>query len=287
MGIPRDEELSADPFDLADPVGEAVRQPVPFVVRKHEDRAILVVTSRCHFYCRFCFRRAFPGGEHRDPTRAELETAVAWLEAEAGIREIILSGGDPLVLSDERLEEIARRIGRAPRVTSLRVHTRAPVHHPARVTSGLVRALRAGPPVRVVTHFNHAVELTPESTAAVRLLREAGMEVMNQSVLLAGVNDDVESLADLVRGLLARGVRPYYLHHPDRTPGNAAFRVSISRGRRLHAALGDALPGQALPEHVIDLPDGSGKVRVADLEPVAGGRWRARGGVVLDDLASD
>jgi len=286
MGVPDPAELIPDPGDLADPVGERLRSAVPFVVQKHADRAILLVTARCHFYCRFCFRRSFPDGDHRDPTAAQLDAALEHLLGQPGLREVILSGGDPLVLSDERLAAIVERVRRAPQVGTVRVHTRAPVHYPERVTDELVRVLAAAGPAWVVVHFDHPSELRPEALAAVGRLVDAGIPVLNQNVLLAGINDDADVLAELYRGLYRARVKPYYLHHPDRAPGNARFRVSVRRGRDLVRELRRLLSGPALPSYVIDLPDGTGKVPVESLVEIAPGRWaRADGASAFDDIA--
>jgi lysine 2,3-aminomutase len=283
MGTPLAAELVADPGDLADPVGEAKVSPHPFVVRKHVDRAILLVTARCHFYCRFCFRRSFPDGDHRDPTAAELDAALEHLLSDPLLEELILSGGDPLVLDDDRLKSLLDRVAGAEIPRSVRIHTRAPVHYPERVTDALVEVLSAGPPVWVVTHFNHAAELTAASLAALRRLRRAGIPLLNQSVLLAGVNDSVASLADLSRALYRAQVKPYYLHHPDRVPGSASFRVDIRRGLELHAGLRAGVSGPAVPSYVIDVPDGSGKVPVTELRKLSPGRYAAPSGYVYSD----
>jgi len=280
MGTPDPDELAPNPGDLVDPVGEGVRMEQPFVVRKHRDRALLLVTGRCHFYCRFCFRRA---GDHREPSAAELDAALDLLVADRALSEVILSGGDPLVLSDERLRRIVVQLLRSETITTVRVHSRAPVHYPARVTAGLVQALTAGPPVRLVTHFNHATELTPASMAACARLRAAGIPILNQAVLLRGVNDDPATMTSLWRDLRRVGVAPYYLHHPDRAPGNASFRVSIERGLELFATVRSALAPDERPTYVIDLPDGSGKVEVETLERLGPRRWRA-GDLTFDDI---
>lgn len=290
MGLPHPEESSPQPGELADPVGEAALSPVPFVVRKHPDRVILLVTATCHFYCRFCFRRSFPDGGHRSPSDAELARALEHLAGEADLREIILSGGDPLTLSDERLVRLVRDCAGLSRVERIRIHSRAPVHAPERVTDELARALVAacgGKPLRLVTHPNHAVELTPSFERAVAALQASGIEVLSQSVLLRGVNDDAAEIARLFRGLRELGVTPHYLHHPDRVPGAARFFVSIERGLRL-VAEAEALAGPGLlPPHVIDVPDGSGKVPVSSLERLGGRRYRAPSGFEWDDIEGD
>ena len=276
MGAPDPAELDADPGDLADPVGDHARQVEPFVIRKHQDRAILLVTARCHFYCRFCFRRTYPAGSG-EPSRAELDRALDYLCGEPNIREVILSGGDPLVLPDGRLGELLARLGGCDHIDTVRVHTRAPVHFPERVTAALADLLGSGEPLWLVAHFNHPVELTTAARRALATLRRAGVPLLNQAVLLRGVNDDPDVLAELCRGLYRERVKPYYLHHPDRAPGNVRFRLTIARGLELHRALRALLPGPALPEYVIDLPDGSGKVPVASLERTATGLYRRPG----------
>jgi lysine 2,3-aminomutase len=285
IGMPDPAELLEDAGDLPDPVGEGRVAPRSHVVRKHRDRALLLVTARCHFYCRFCFRRRFPDGGHSDPGRAELAASLDELLADPELRELIFSGGDPLVLDDAALGALVDRVAEAPQVETLRIHTRAPVHFPERVTPELAAVLAAGKPAWVVVHFSHGVELRPESDAALDLLREAGLGLLNQSVLLRGVNDDPRALAELFRGLYARRVKPYYLHHPDRTPGNAAFRLSIPEGLAMFCELRELVPGPALPTYVIDLPDGSGKVPVESLEALGCRRFRdPRSGLEFDDI---
>jgi lysine 2,3-aminomutase len=269
IAFPEPGELESGPGDLVDPVGERRVTPLPFVVRKHRDRAILLVTARCHVYCRFCFRRSFPDGAHRDPPAHALDAALDYLAGESDLREVILSGGDPLVLPDETLRSIVARLSAIGQLESLRVHTRAPVHDPARVTPELTRALASGLPMWVVLHFDHPREVTAETARAVSLLLEAGLPVLNQTVLLAGVNDDPATLATLFRALLRARVKPYYLHHPDRVSGARAFWVELERGLAIYRELRRRLGGgPALPQYVLDLPDGSGKVPVESLVPL-------------------
>lgn len=262
---PDPRELEGHPVDLPDPVGEATRSPVPFVVRKHRDRLVFLVSSTCHVYCRFCFRRAFPDGAHREPAPADVERALAYVAGESDVREVILSGGDPLTLPDAALHDLVRRLSAIPHLTRLRLHTRAPVHDPDRITPELASGLAAGLPMRVVTHYDHPRELGDATLRVADTFAAAGIPVSNQSVLLAGVNDDAEVLADLCTGLHDRGIEPYYLHHPDRVPGAGSFWVDYDRGLAIHAALRDRLPGHVpLPAYVVDLPDGSGKIPVAE-----------------------
>jgi len=262
QALPSAEELRAAPGDLDDPVGEKGLAPVPWVVRKHADRALLLLTKRCHLYCRYCFRRTHDPGEAEDPSPEALQAALDWI-AHSGVREVILSGGDPLAVRDDMLFGVLDRIQAMPAVRWVRIHTRAPVTRPDRVTPALVRGLAARAPVWVVVHANHPRELTPEVDEALARMVDAGLPVLNQAVLLRGVNDDAEVLAALCEGLVERRVRPYYLHHTDAVTGNAAFRVAPERGLALMDDLRGRISGLAMPRYVIDPPDGSGKTDVA------------------------
>jgi lysine 2,3-aminomutase len=264
QALPDAAELQADPGDVPDPVGEAGLHPVPWVVQKHPDRALLLVTRRCHLYCRYCFRRDLEGPEA--PTEAELAAAIAWCRG-AGLEEVILSGGDPLALRDAQLLSIVDGLrsidGPGHAVPTIRIHTRAPITAPDRVTPALAAALAARGPVWVIVHANHPDELSEDVDEGLAMLVDAGVPVLNQSVLLRGVNDDAGVLAALSQGLVRRRVFPYYLHHPDPVPGNAGFRISLAEGLQIHAELAHRVSGLALPQYVIDPPDGSGKVPVS------------------------
>lgn len=259
--LPSDAELLAHPGDAPDPVGDAARSPLPWVVHKHPDRVLLLLTKRCHVYCRYCFRRDHRPGQGEDPSPAEW-TAMLDYARTCGAREAILSGGDPLAIKDDRL--FAAMDALRPAVPVIRVHTRAPVAHPVRITGALVAGLRARAPAWVVVHVNHASELSAEARAALGRLVDAGIPVLNQSVLLRGINDDVDALVELSEALVALRVVPYYLHHPDAVPGSGHFRLSVEEGLALHAGLRARVSGIALPRYVIDLADGSGKVPVAE-----------------------
>lgn len=269
---PTPDELRADEDAIDDPVGEGRRKLHPLVIQKYADRALLLVTSRCHFYCRFCFR----AGQNHDPSLGEVFDAIGLLATLPGLNEVILSGGDPLVLTDDVLAEILAALRRIPALNKVRIHSRAPVHDPARVTQPLAQSLvQASPaPLRIAIHTSHPRELRPEFCAAISTLRTAGIELLNQTVLLGGVNDRLETLAGHFAALDALGVKPYYLHHPDRIAGTPGFRVGIERGLTLYRALRDRIPDSALPLYVIDLPDGSGKIPVEWLERTADGGYR-------------
>ena len=257
--LPVAAELESFEDDVADPVGEEGRMPHPLVVQKHPDRLLLLVTRRCHLHCRYCFRRDLDG--EADPYMAELDSAIDFAVA-SGVREVILSGGDPLVLKTERLQYILSSL--RPSVPKVRIHTRAPVTFPERVDDALVAMLKSHDPVWLVVHCNHPDELSPDVEQALARFVDAGIPVLNQSVLLRGVNDDAEVLAVLSERLLMLRVKPYYLHHPDAVVGGAAFRVSIEEGLALHRALRAKVSGLGLPAYVIDPPDGTGKVPVAE-----------------------
>ena len=254
--LPANDELAAHPGDVPDPVGEQARSPVPWGVQKHPDRVLLLLTKRCHVYCRYCFRRDHEPGEGEDPSPEAWNSLLAWARA-SGAREAILSGGDPLAIPDARLFEAID--GLRPDVPVIRVHTRAPITFPQRITAALVHGLRARAPVWVLVHANHPVELSPPVREALGRLVDAGVPVLNQAVLLRGINDDPNVLAALMEELVALRVFPYYLHHPDAAPGNAAFRLSEAEGLAIYERLRGRVSGVALPQYVVDPPDGSGK----------------------------
>lgn len=267
-------ELQPDPDALADPVGEKACAPIPFLLQKYPDRVLVLAAARCFFYCRFCFRRGEPPGARGRPGPADWARIFAWLAARPQVHEVILSGGDPLTLPDPKLAEIGRGLAAIPSMRRWRIHTRAPVVLPRRVTSRLVAALAAVPlPLTIVLHLNHPAELWEPLLAAVERLRAAGIAVEAQSVLLTGVNDHPATLAALWEGLRAAGIRPRYLHHPDRAPGNRAFRLEMERGLELLREMKHA----ASPPYVVDLPGGEGKVRVAALPGPARLPGRAAG----------
>ena len=260
--LPHPAELVDAPDDLLDPVGDARCSPVPWVVHKYPNRVLVLVTKRCHLYCRYCFRRDHSPGEQQDPSADDWARAWRYVDA-AGPEEVILSGGDPLAVNDRRLEDALERARTAASV--VRVHTRAPITFPRRVTPRLVELLRAGDvPTWVVVHCNHPRELAPDVDVALARLVDGGIPVLNQSVLLRGVNDDADVLAELSRALVRRKVFPYYLHHPDNARGNAHLRVPLEEAVELVAALRRRTSGISMPRHVVDMPDGSGKIDAID-----------------------
>jgi lysine 2,3-aminomutase len=258
--VPHPDELVTAPHERADPIGDDALSPVKGIVHRYPDRALLKPLLACPVYCRFCFRREHVGPDGGVLTEAELEAAYAWLRARPAIREVILTGGDPLMLSPRRLGAILQALAAIPHVELLRVHTRVPVATPEQVTAGLAEILVLDTPVWLVLHANHARELTEAACAALLRLRRAGVPLLGQSVLLRGVNDGAQALEDLFRAMLRAGVKPYYLHQLDPAPGTSRFHVPIAEGRRLLAQLRGRVTGLAWPTYVLDIPGGHGKV---------------------------
>ena len=259
--LPTAEELSRGAGELEDPLGEDGVQPVPRLLHRYPDRALLLVTDRCAAYCRHCFRRrASPGRRRPFLSHAELERAAAYVDGHPEIRELILSGGDPLLLSDARLRALFARFRRGRPELALRVHTRLPVVLPRRITPALAQLLAGFRPLRLAVQVNHARELDPACREALRLLAEAGLPLLGQSVLLSGVNDRAETLAELFAALSGAGVRPYYLFQPDLARGTAHFRPSPARGLQVYRAAAALCP--EAPRFMLDLPGGGGKVQV-------------------------
>jgi lysine 2,3-aminomutase len=284
--VPSGAETEIVPEELADPIGDEARSPVKGIVHRYPDRVLLKPLHVCPVYCRFCFRRekVGPGGEALSAD--ELDAAIAYIRERPAIWEVILTGGDPLMLAPRRLAELMAALDAIPHVAVVRVHSRVPIVDPERVTDELVQALRPGRVgVWMGVHCNHARELTAGSRTALKRLAEAGLPLMSQTVLLKGVNDDVETLEQLMRALVTARVKPYYLHHPDLVRGTGHFRVSIEEGQALMRALRGRLSGLAQPTYVLDVPGGHGKVPVgpgylgddpaaAEVEDAFGGRHR-------------
>jgi lysine 2,3-aminomutase len=266
--LPDARELTTLPQELADPIGDDAHSPVPGVVHRYRDRVLLKLLSVCPVYCRFCFRRETVGAGKGDLLGdAEIEAALDYIARRPEIFEVILTGGDPLMLSARRLAAVARRLADIAHVKVLRVHSRAPTAAPDLVTPERLAALReSGKALYVALHVNHARELSPAARAAIAALRAEGATLLSQTVLLAGVNDDADVLEALMRALLTVGVKPYYLHHPDLAPGTRHFRLNIEAGKRLHAELSRRLTGIGVPAYVLDIPGGFGKTPVAGIE---------------------
>lgn len=274
--LPDARELVTLPQERADPIGDEAHSPVAGLVHRYPDRVLLKLLTVCPVYCRFCFRRETVGSGKGDLLGdAEIDAALDYIAATPQIFEVILTGGDPLMLSARRLAAVAERIARIPHVSVLRVHSRAPTAAPDLVTPERLDALRAsGKALFVALHVNHARELTQAARAAIGRLRAAGATLLSQTVLLSGVNDDAAVLEALMRDLLRLGVKPYYLHHPDLAPGTSHFRLSIETGKAIHAEVRRRLTGIGAPAYVLDIPGGYGKTPVADMQPDGTGGYR-------------
>jgi lysine 2,3-aminomutase len=262
--MPSESELVAHPGESADPIGDDAHSPVPGVVHRYPDRVLLKVTHTCAVYCRFCFRRERVGpGKPNALAPSALEAALAYIAADPAIWEVILTGGDPLTLSPRRLSDLMARLADIPHVQIVRFHTRVPVADPGLVTDALVAAMKsARQTTYVALHANHPRELTPAARAACTRIVDAGMPMVSQTVLLAGVNDDAETLAALMRALVETRIKPYYLHHGDLAPGTGHFRVGLAKGQALMRALRGRVSGLCQPTYVLDLPGGHGKAPV-------------------------
>jgi lysine 2,3-aminomutase len=258
--VPDEREALEVSGDLADPLGEVAHEVAPHLVQRYPDRVLLLATDRCAVYCRFCTRSRMVGGGDGAVSLEALEPAVAWIRAHPAVHDVILSGGDPLAMATERIVRLVKALREVPTVETIRLATRVPVTLPMRITSELLDALRPLHPLWVMTHFNHPRELTPQSIAACAGLADAGFPVMNQTVLLAGVNDDAATLETLFRGLVRARVRPYYLLQMDPVRGTSHLRTPLSRGVALMESLQGRLSGIALPKLVCDTPGGRGKV---------------------------
>lgn len=258
--LPVAAELADSEGYVADPVGEQTALRAPGLLQKYRGRALLITTPTCAVHCRYCFRREFPYSEQSSEAPRWSE-ALAEVAADGSLEEIILSGGDPLSLSNARLESLTRALAAIPHVRRIRVHTRQPVVLPSRVDEGLLQWLRASKlPIVFVLHINHANEIDADLTAACGKLRATGVTLLNQSVLLAGINDDVEVLAELSRRLFTAGVLPYYLHVLDRVRGAAHYAVPDERAQALAGQLAARLPGYLVPRLVREVAGAPAKV---------------------------
>ncbi len=257
--VPDPRELSGEAL-LHDPLGEERHSPVSGVIHRYPDRVVLLVSGACAVYCRFCTRKRQVGCAAMQLTPGQLEAGLAYIARTPAIRDVLLSGGDPLLLTDGVLGELLSRLRSIPHVEIIRIGSRVPVTLPERITPALCELLGRHHPLYLNTHFNHPRELTPEAAVACRRLTAAGIPLGNQTVLLRGVNDEAAVLAELLRGLLRIRVRPYYLHQMDLAQGTGHFRTRVETGLGLIAALRGQVSGLAIPHYVIDLPGGLGKV---------------------------
>jgi len=260
--VPAMEELAFAADEISDPIGDMPHQKCKGIVHRYPDRLLLMPTHTCQVYCRFCFRRARVGQAEETLNRAELDAAIAYIASQPQVREVILSGGDPLVLSDRRIGDILRRLAAIAHIDVIRFHTRVPLVEPARITADFLKLLRLRSAVYIVLHVNHVRELTKPVRASLARMARAGIPLLSQTVLLKGVNDDATILEELFRCLVANRVKPYYLHHLDKAQGTSHFRVPIEEGQRIMRILRGRLSGLAQPTYVLDIPGGHGKVPI-------------------------
>jgi lysine 2,3-aminomutase len=274
--LPDAREIVTRPRELADPIGDAAHSPVAGIVHRYPDRILLKLLTVCPVYCRFCFRRETVGRGKGDLLgKAEIDAALDYIAARPQIFEVILTGGDPFMLSARRLSAVARRLAQMPHVGVLRIHTRAPTVAPDLVTVERLAALaESGKALFVALHVNHSREISDAARAAIARLQGAGAALLSQTVLLAGVNDEADTLERLMRDLLRLRIKPYYLHHPDLAPGTGHFRLTLDAGLQIHAELARRLTGVAVPNYVLDIPGGFGKAPVISAQPDGAGGWR-------------
>jgi lysine 2,3-aminomutase len=262
MAVPEARELADSPFLCDDPLEEDEDMPVPGLVHRYADRALLLTTTTCSMYCRHCTRKRAAGMHESTITAGRLARAVAYLKAHPEIRDVILSGGDPLTMATEALERIIAAVRGVESVEIIRIGTRTPVVLPQRITGELAGMLRKYHPLWINTHFNHPNELTPESAEACARLVDAGIPLGNQSVLLRGINDCPQVMEELLRGLVRMRVRPYYLFQCDLVRGVEHFRTPLARGIEIMEYLRGRVSGLAIPQFVVDAPHGGGKIPV-------------------------
>jgi lysine 2,3-aminomutase len=260
--IPDPAERLTTPHERADPIGDDALSPIKGVVHRYPDRALLKPLLICPVYCRFCFRREHVGPDGGVLTDGELQAAYGWFADHPEVTEVILTGGDPLMLSPRRLGGIITALSSMPHIETIRIHSRVPVADPSRLTTALAAAMDTDRSLWLVVHTNHAREFTTEAGLALKRVRAHGVPVLGQSVLLRGVNDSAEALEALFRAMIANRIKPYYLHQLDPAPGTARFHVPIEEGRALLAALRGRVTGLAWPTYVLDIPGGHGKVPI-------------------------
>jgi len=262
MAVPRDKELWNPPFLREDPLAEELTMPVPGLVHRYPDRVLLIATSACAMYCRYCTRKRVTGMRESCISGPRIKKTVEYLSKHPEVKDVVISGGDPLTMTTKGLERILSALRSVKTVEIIRIGTKVPVTLPMRITDELVSMLKNYHPLWINTHFNHPCEITPESAQACSKLVDAGIPVGNQSVLLKGINDDPDIMEKLLRGLVRMRVRPYYLFQCDLVAGVEHFRTPLSRGIEIMERLRGRLSGIAIPNFVVDMPHGGGKVPV-------------------------
>ena len=277
--VPQLGELITHRHESSDPIGDHAHMPVKGVVHRYPDRVLLKPVHVCPVYCRFCFRREMVGPGAEALSAEELDRALDYIASHPAIGEVILTGGDPMMLSPRRMAHLIARLSAIPHLQVLRIHSRVPIADPDRINAEMIAALDTPLALWLSIHSNHARELGPDQRQAIRALAKAGIGLLGQTVLLKGVNDQVDILAELFRALISLRVKPYYLHHPDLAPGTASFRLTIEEGQKIVSDLWRAIPGIARPTYVLDIPGGLGKtpLAVSGAEPIGQGRYQVSG----------
>ena len=262
--VPQAEELLPTRFNVPDPLHEQAHSPVAKLVQRYADRALLMASTTCAMYCRHCTRKRIAGIRETSLSRDVLAAQIEYLRGHPEVDDVIVSGGDPLTMSTTRLARILRGLRSVPSIKTIRIGTRTPVTLPMRITDELCETIARFGPVWLCTHFNHPREVTPEAAEACERLADAGVPVLNQSVLLRGVNDSAATLRELYKGLIAIRVRPYYLFQCDLVQGVEHFRTRLSTGVKIMTELRRTTSGIACPQFIVDAPDGGGKIPVLE-----------------------
>ncbi|MFA5499397.1 MAG: lysine 2,3-aminomutase [Candidatus Cloacimonadia bacterium] len=262
QAIPRINESYISSSDMDDPLYEDTDSPVPGLTHRYPDRVLLLITDQCSMYCRHCTRRRKAGETDAPMPKKYIDMAIDYIAQHKEVRDVILSGGDPLTLSDERIDDILSRLHAIEHVEVIRLGTRTPVVLPQRITDSLISVLKKYHPLWINVHFNHSQEITPESSAAIAKLADNGFPVSNQSVLLKGINDNVDVMKNLVHKLVKNRVRPYYIYQCDLSMGISHFRTPVSKGIEIMESLRGHTSGLCIPTYVVDAPGGGGKIPV-------------------------
>jgi lysine 2,3-aminomutase len=274
QAIPRIEEIRLSKNEMVDPLGEDTHSPVPGLVHRYPDRVLLIVTDQCAVYCRYCTRRRLVGSIEQSITQGNFEEVLKYLKSHRKVRDVLLSGGDPLLLENERLEEMLSRLRAIPHIEVLRIGTRVPVTLPQRITGGLVRMLKKYHPLMISIHFTHPKEITDQVRRACSELADGGIPLGSQTVLLKGINDKPYIMKKLVQELLKIRVRPYYIYQCDLAMGTGHFRTSVATGIQIMEKLRGHTTGYAVPTYVVDAPGGGGKIPLQPDYVVSKGRGK-------------
>jgi lysine 2,3-aminomutase len=266
--VPNADELKINPSELHDPISDTPYSPIKGLVHRHSDRCLLMPIMACPVYCRFCFRREAVGGGNKALSKVELKNAYCYIESHPEIWEVILTGGEPLILKPKTLAEILISLEAIPSVEVIRIHTRVPVVDSKRITEKMLKALKISKAVYIILHTNHASEFTQDAKDACARIVDSGIPMLSHTVLLKGINDQAETLGELMRTLVKNRIKPYYLHHPDLAKGTSHFRSRIKEGQKIVKDLRSQYSGLCQPTYVLDVPGGYGKVPISEQQIV-------------------